>query len=806
MAYGTVKVNFITFDAGSGDQTITVADLSSLLTSGITVTGAITAQSINATSGTFTNVSGNTGRINTLTGTTASFATGLFPDISGSYVQYASGQILNLSGNVVSYTSGDITNVSGDYFEYVSGVVTTLSGTTLIGTLSGNANTATSLVSAQDFTLSGDILGTVNTDLASGFVINTSFASGIIANEDISAGANIADTKLATISTAGKVSNSATTATSVNTVSTIVARDGAGSFSANVVTATLSGNCTGNAATATSLSSNRNFTLTGDISGTVSSDLATGFSVNTAISSGVIVNADINASAGITDGKLATISTAGKVANSATTATSANTVSTIVARDGLGDFSAGVITATLSGNASTTTQLSSARTFSITGDVIGSVASDLSAGADITVVIASGVIVNDDINAAAAIDPAKLGTGALPTSVTVASANIVDGSIVNDDINAGAGIVDTKLATITTSGKVANSATTATSENTASGIVARDGDGNFNATSINKGPFAGYRNVIINGNFDVWQRGTSITGIADGTYCADRWVVQYDGSGGSRAISQLTFPPGQTDVPYGPTYYLRLTQSVAGSGATYNYLAQRIEDVRTFAGQTVTLSFYAQASSAITLPQLDVNQVFGGGAGSSPVTTTITSNVSIGTSWAKYSYTFAVPSISGKTIGIDPTYLALRFNLPINSTFIFYLAQVQLELGPVATPFERRPIGVEEALCYRYFQRYTNSAGIGRVSYAYVGVVNSEYRGQFVFPVRMRVAPTISSSGGLAVTFGATSHPISSIASSITSEWGAALSLAASTTGGTVGLTGHFGLSLAAYLEFDAEV
>ena len=64
----------------------------------------------------------------------------------------------------------------------------------------------------------------------------------------------------------------------------------------------------------------------------------------------------------IADTKLNTISTAGKVANSATTATNANTANTIVSRDASGNFSAGTITATLTGNASTTTALQTART------------------------------------------------------------------------------------------------------------------------------------------------------------------------------------------------------------------------------------------------------------------------------------------------------------------------------------------------------------------------------------------------------------------------------------------------------------
>src|SRR5207237_2867334 len=70
------------------------------------------------------------------------------------------------------------------------------------------------------------------------------------------------------------------------------------------------------------------------------------------LSTSLLVNADVSGSAAIADTKLATISTAGKVANSATTATNANTASAIVARDGSGNFSAGTITANLTGSAS----------------------------------------------------------------------------------------------------------------------------------------------------------------------------------------------------------------------------------------------------------------------------------------------------------------------------------------------------------------------------------------------------------------------------------------------------------------------
>lgn len=146
-----------------------------------------------------------------------------------------------------------------------------------------------------------------------------------IDNNDIKAAAGIVDTKLATISTTGKVSNSATTATDANTASAIVARDASGNFSAGTITAALSGNAT-TATTATNFSGS----LAGDVSGTQGATV-------------------VDTVGGKTDTEIATSVTDTQAA------TSSNTVSTIVKRDASGNFSAGTITAALSGNATTAT-------------------------------------------------------------------------------------------------------------------------------------------------------------------------------------------------------------------------------------------------------------------------------------------------------------------------------------------------------------------------------------------------------------------------------------------------------------------
>jgi hypothetical protein len=131
-------------------------------------------------------------------------------------------------------------------------------------TLNDAVNAATFASGAVDGTttqLSGGAVivrdgGITAAKIASGAVTAGKYAAGSIVNADVNAAAAIADTKLATISTAGKVSNSATTATNANSASAIVARDASGNFSAGTITATLTGNVTGN--------------VTGNLTGTAS--------------------------------------------------------------------------------------------------------------------------------------------------------------------------------------------------------------------------------------------------------------------------------------------------------------------------------------------------------------------------------------------------------------------------------------------------------------------------------------------------------------------------------------------------------
>jgi hypothetical protein len=234
-----------------------------------------------------------------------------------------------------------------------------------------------------------------------------------------------------------------------------------------------------------------------------------------------------------------------------------------------------------------------------------------------------------------------------------------------------------------------------------------------------------FRNKIINGNFDIWQRGTSFTA---SEYGADRWINVRVNS--TSTMSRQAFTLGQTAVPNEPTHFCRMVVgSITGSANAVN-LTQRIEDVRTFAGKTVTASFWCKADTTRQIA-FDLAQHFGsGGSFSSQVVGIGTTKVTVTSSWQKITITANMPSLLGKTIGTNnDNFVAFRiwfdagssFNAETNSlghqSGTFDIAQVQLEEGSFATPFEQRPIGTELALCQRYYQ-YFPLQYINNVSHA----------------------------------------------------------------------------------------
>jgi hypothetical protein len=267
--------------------------------------------------------------------------------------------------------------------------------------------------------------------------------------------------------------------------------------------------------------------------------------------------------------------------------------------------------------------------------------------------------------------------------------------------------------------------------------------------------FTAGKNKIINGNFEINQRGfTSNT--TNGTYNFDRWYQQ--NSGGTTTITPQNFTAGSAPVAgyEGRQFCQVITASQSGAG-DYAQLTQAIEDVRTLAGQTATISFWAKATSGTPKISVEVIQRFGSGGSPSSDVQTYAGQATISTSWARYSITVAVPSLSGKTVGttLNTSSTTWSFWLSAGTNFnartgslgvqnnTFQIWGVQVEAGSVATAFQTATgtLAGELAACQRYYFRTTAGSNETIINCAFAGNTTTG-QGQIQFPVPMRVAPT----------------------------------------------------------------
>jgi len=273
------------------------------------------------------------------------------------------------------------------------------------------------------------------------------------------------------------------------------------------------------------------------------------------------------------------------------------------------------------------------------------------------------------------------------------------------------------------------------------------------------------KNAIINGDFRINQRAFTST-TTNGTYGFDRWLV--GALDGTTTYSAETFTLGTAPVAgYEGVNFARIASTGQTSTTAISQLQQRIEDVRSFANQTITVSFWAKAASGTPKVTIEMRQVFGSGGSPSSSASATPAQVTLNTSWTRYSATIAVPSISGKTLGTTAgtSYLALNlwtsagtdFNSRTNSlgiqTATIDFWGVQVEAGSVATAFQTATgtLQGELAACQRYYQKsYLQSTAPGTattdgVIWNWVGTAGTGTLGTSVkLPVTMRIAPTLT--------------------------------------------------------------
>jgi hypothetical protein len=274
-----------------------------------------------------------------------------------------------------------------------------------------------------------------------------------------------------------------------------------------------------------------------------------------------------------------------------------------------------------------------------------------------------------------------------------------------------------------------------------------------------KGDYSAGKNNIINGDFGIWQRGTTFTGIASATYACDRWQV--GSTVATLDVSRSTFTPGAAPVAgYESNFFATIT---ADAGDADGRFQQQIENVTTFAGQTVTVSFYAKSTiTTDALRWIRLQQNFGGGGSS--IVNTDSAAITLSGSWARYSVTISVPSISGKTIGTNSS-LILMFGLKASTAQTLDLWGVQVEAGSVATAFQTATgtLQGELAACQRYYWR-SNEGNI----YSAYGVTFAQsgtgLQSLINLPVTMRILPSSVDYSTLAVYDGTTVIAVTSVA------------------------------------------
>jgi hypothetical protein len=267
-------------------------------------------------------------------------------------------------------------------------------------------------------------------------------------------------------------------------------------------------------------------------------------------------------------------------------------------------------------------------------------------------------------------------------------------------------------------------------------------------------------NPVINGGFDIAQRGTSVSiGASANGYTLDRWFV---GTGANQAMTMSQQATGDTTNLPNIQYCARVQRNSGQTGAGATGFDGSLETINSipYAGKTVTVSFYARAGAnySPTSSLLNLQLLSGTGtnqnvslAGYTGSSTLINQNATLTTTWQRFAWTGTVPT--------NATELAIRFIATWAGTAgaadYYEVTGVQIDLGTyvaATAPTFRRAGGTiqgELAACQRYYQ-FLGGAASNFIVAGYTAV-SSSYRQFISFPVQMRIAPTMAVNGTWAV-------------------------------------------------------
>ena len=275
-----------------------------------------------------------------------------------------------------------------------------------------------------------------------------------------------------------------------------------------------------------------------------------------------------------------------------------------------------------------------------------------------------------------------------------------------------------------------------------------------------------FRNKFINGAMEIDQRnaGASVTP-GTNSYTVDRWIVN------NAASSKLTAQQSST-APTGFTNSLLVTSTSAYTPSSVEpfYISQRVEGFNfadlawgTANAKTVTLSFWVRSSLTGTFSGSFQNSLTDY---SYPYTYTISS----ANTFEYKTVTISPPTAGTWVGGTNGVGVRLYFSMGAGSSYqgtagswsandyrgatgetrivetngaTFYITGVQLEVGSVATPFERRPYGMELQLCQRYFEQWDAGSAYCPIPTAHI-ISGPAWTFSAVPRVQKRTVPTVS--------------------------------------------------------------
>jgi hypothetical protein len=275
-------------------------------------------------------------------------------------------------------------------------------------------------------------------------------------------------------------------------------------------------------------------------------------------------------------------------------------------------------------------------------------------------------------------------------------------------------------------------------------------------------------NAIINGAFDIWQRGTSIALASGSGFTADRFAVQVQSV--ASTISRQT----GTSQTTGGNFALRFQRNSGGTGTNQQFIAQSLPnlDSASLIGRTVTLSFYAKAGANYSTSGSTLGATIFSSTGTDQnfITVALTGQSTVASAAVTLTTGLQRFTITG-TVPTNATQVHIAFDrIPVGTAGAndwFELEGVQLEVGPVATPFKRNANSIqgELAACQRYYLRTASPFSGSNSAQSTLGFSTSATVLRASIPLKqtMRVAPTGIEFASLQVVDGVAGFAITSV-------------------------------------------